>query len=251
LRRMEAERSADSVCLVVPCFNECARLGVEQLRLLAAQDDVSVVLVDDGSTDGTLDLLRSIQRDTPSVTVVAVGRNVGKGEAVRAGLTSSAAQHSAWVGYLDADLSTPVSEIVRLVGIARARTGVDVIMGSRVALLGRDVQRSAFRHYTGRVFATFASIVLRKPVYDTQCGAKLFRRTEAFARSVEAPFHSRWAFDVELLGRLDRAGVPAAAFWEEPLLEWHDVSGSRRTLRASLRASADLLLIRRALGGRR
>ncbi len=247
---MEAVRVADSVCLVMPCFNERSRLRVDQVQLLAAHDRVSMVLVDDGSTDGTLDLLRSIERDTPRVSVIAVAHNAGKGEAVRAGLASPAAQQSSWVGYVDADLSTPVAEIVRLLDIASARTGVDVILGSRVALLGRDVQRSAFRHYTGRIFATLASIVLTKPVYDTQCGAKLFRRTDAFARSIDTPFHSRWAFDVELLGRLHQAGVPASGFWEEPLLEWHDIGESRRTLRASLRASADLLPIWLALRAR-
>jgi dolichyl-phosphate beta-glucosyltransferase len=247
---MESGRVTDSVCLVVPCFNECARLRVDHVRLLTADGRFSVVLVDDGSTDGTLDLLQSIARDTPRVSVLALARNVGKGEAVRAGLASAPALTSLWVGYLDADMSTPVSEIVRLLDIADTKPGIDAILGSRVALLGRDVRRSAFRHYTGRAFATFASIVLSKPVYDTQCGAKLFRRTDAFARSIDEPFRSRWAFDVELLGRMHHAGVPTSGFWEEPLLKWHDVGGSRRTVRASLRASADLLPIWFALRAR-
>ena len=177
--------------------------------MLTADDRVSLVLVDDGSTDRTLDLLRSIERDTSRVTVIALPRNRGKGEAVRAGLVSALAADPSWLGYVDADMATPASEILRLLDVAAGTPGVDVVLGSRVALLGRDVQRSAFRHYTGRVYATLASLVLAKAVYDTQCGAKLFRRTNAFDRSIVAPFRSRWAFDVELLGRLESAGVAA------------------------------------------
>jgi hypothetical protein len=152
-----------------------------------------------------------------------------------------------WLGYLDADMAAPASEILRLVDVAVGNPCVDVVLGSRVALLGRDVQRSVLRHYTGRVFATIASIVLAKPVYDTQCGAKLFRRTDAFDEAIVAPFRSRWAFDVELLGRLESAGVDPSRFWEEPLLIWRDVSGSQRTLLGSVRATFELLPIWRDL----
>ena len=245
---MVAARVASSLHLVVPCFNERTRLAVDQIGVLTADDRVSLVLVDDGSTDRTLDLLRSIERDTASVTVIALPRNGGKGEAVRAGLASALAADPSWLGYVDADMATPASEILRLLDVAAGRPGVDVVLGSRAwRCSGRDVQRSAFRHYTGRVFATLASLVLAKAVYDTQCGAKLFRRTNAFDRSIVAPFRSRWAFDVELLGRLESAGVEPSRYWEEPLLVWHDISGSRRTVRQSIGAAAELLPIWRDL----
>ena len=181
------------------------------------------------------------------MSVVVLERNHGKGEAVRVGLIHASRLGNAWIGYVDADLATPVGEILRLLDIATNSVGIDVVLASRIAMLGRDVRRSAFRHYTGRVFATFASAVLGKPVYDTQCGAKLFRRTAAMDRSIAVPFHSRWAFDVELLGRLDANGVPPSAFREEPLQAWHDIAGSRRRVWASVRATADLLVIRRHL----
>ena len=72
-------------------------------------------------------------------------------------------------------------------------------MGSRVKLLGRSIERKIWRHYTGRIFATAASIVLGIPVYDTQCGAKLFRAGPEIRSCFEQPFHSRWFFDVELI----------------------------------------------------
>lgn len=238
---------AGSVYLVIPCYNERSRLAIEQLGELVADERVALVLVDDGSTDDTLVELRSIEQTLRNITVVSLPHNVGKGEAVRAGLVAASQRDPSWLGYIDADMATPASEVLRLVDIARRADGLDVVLGSRLALLGRNVQRSTFRHYTGRVFATLASIVLDKPVYDTQCGAKLFRRTDAFDRSVAAPFRSRWAFDVELLGRLDAAGVEAHRFWEEPLLVWRDIGGSTRSVTASVLASIDLVRIRRDL----
>jgi glycosyltransferase involved in cell wall biosynthesis len=231
----------------MPCFNERSRLAVDEICSLTSDERVSLVMVDDGSTDSTLELLRALERDAPDIRVIALPGNVGKGEAVRAGLTSALAAMPGWVGYVDADMSTPASEVLRLLDLALATDRFDVVFGARVAMLGRHVQRSPFRHYAGRVFATFASLVLEKAVYDTQCGAKLFRRTEALHRSMSLPFRSRWAFDVELLGRLHVAGVDPSRYWEEPLQVWRDVDGSRRSVAASVRATASLLPIWRDL----
>jgi glycosyltransferase involved in cell wall biosynthesis len=244
---MEAARPAATVHLVMPCFNERSRLAVDEICSLTSDERVSLVMVDDGSTDGTLELLRALERDSHDISVIALPANVGKGEAVRAGLTSALAAKPTWVGYVDADMSTPASEVLRLLDLAQATDRFDVVFGARVAMLGRHVQRSSFRHYAGRVFATLASLVLSKAVYDTQCGAKLFRRTEALHRSISVPFRSRWAFDVELLGRLHAAGIDPSRFWEEPLQVWRDADGSRRSVAASVRATASLLSIWRDL----
>jgi dolichyl-phosphate beta-glucosyltransferase len=98
------------------------------------------------------------------------------------------------------------------------------------------------------VFATFASIFLRIPVYDTQCGAKVFRATPALREALATPFRSSWVFDVELLGRLLRGSptvgpVPLAEFEEMPLREWRDVGGSRLTPFGMARAAADLFVV--------
>jgi dolichyl-phosphate beta-glucosyltransferase len=149
------------------------------------------------------------------------------------------------VGYVDAVLATPPSELLRLAGLAR-EGHFDVVMGSRVQLLGREIKRNHARHYIGRVFATCASLSLRLPVYDTQCGAKLFLRTPALAAAVAEPFTSRWAFDVELLGRLVHppagvAPVEISRIREEPLLTWTDVPGSKLHPLAAVRGGLDLL----------
>jgi len=117
-----------------------------------------------------------------------------------------------------------------------------------VQLLGRTIERRHVRHYVGRVFATCASLSLGLPVYDTQCGAKIFRRSEALLAAIATPFKSRWAFDVELFGRLVRPGhgTPGIALnriWEEPLRAWTDVAGSKLSAVAGLRAAFDLACI--------
>ena len=211
---MEQPSVVASCCLVIPCHDEQDRLDPDAIGRLAGDPRITILLVDDGSTDATPDLLGSLASSHPSVDVVTLGANVGKGEAVRAGFAAARDRGTEWVGFVDADGSTPPEEILRLLDLATARDDLSVVLGARVALLGRRITRSAFRHYSGRVFATFASLVLDIPVYDTQCGAKLFRSAPALDAAIASPFRSRWAFDVELLGRLLRTGTTVEEIWE-------------------------------------
>ena len=235
--------------IVVPCYNESLRLDPEMLRQLAAVGNCDVVAVDDGSTDTTAALLGAVAAADQRVHVLTLARNQGKGEAVRQGLLWAADQGYNIVGFCDADFATPVGDVSRLIGLCAA--GCDVVLGSRVALLGHDVQRSPMRHYAGRVFATATSLVLGFQVYDTQCGAKVFRCGPELRSALTDRFVSRWAFDVELLGRLEQEYSGTDSFLEEPLQHWHDVAGSKVSASSSLRAAADLWRIRKALARRR
>jgi len=247
----------NGAALVVPCYNEAARLdGAPLIALCEARPDLRLVLVNDGSTDGTLQLLQAIAARRPSqVEVLSLPANAGKAEAVRQGLLATLAGSSDLVGFFDADLSTPVTEMVRLLVIMEERK-VAVVTGARVRLLGTDIRRLAVRHYLGRVFATAVSILLDLSVYDTQCGAKVFRRSPALLAALETPFLSRWAFDVELLGRLligtpAAAPVPVADLLEVPLGRWHDVPGSKLSPAAMIGTLKDLAMIHADLARRR
>ena len=234
-------------CLVIPCFQERGRLDIDAVASLV-DDTTSLLLVDDGSTDGTFGVLEELAASHERIDVLRLESNVGKGEAVRSGMRRCLESGGReWVGYVDADMATPATEVRRLLSLARESADIDVLIGARIAMLGRTVQRSPFRHYAGRVFATGASLVLAKPVYDTQCGTKLFRVGPALASALGTPFRSRWAFDVELLGRLAIDGVGAERFHEEPLREWRDAPGSKRGLAPSVRATIDLVNIHRDL----
>lgn len=240
--------------VVFPCFNEAARLDADEVLRLAEQADVR--LVDDGSTDATREVLAAVAaRSGGRVRALANPRNLGKAETVRRQLLAALADGASVVGFLDADLATPVDEMLALVRVL-AETGAEAVTGARVGLSGRDIRRSQARHYAGRVFSTIASLALGTPYYDTQCGAKVFRATPALEAALAEPFVSRWAFDVELLGRL-LAGAPGVApvdpgrLVEHPLATWHDIAGSKLSLREAWTSFAQLARIWRDLARRR
>lgn len=235
--------TSDRRVVVVPCFNEAERLDGAALLALLDDGRTDVVFVDDGSTDATRASLQALVRDRgPRARVVGLDQNGGKGEAVRRGLLAAVDDGAPVVAFLDADLSTPVAEMRRVLAALDDREDVDVAMGARVALLGRAIERSPARHYLGRVFATAASTVLGVRVYDTQCGAKAFRVTAALRDALTTPFSSRWAFDVELLARLLWHG-DSRGFVEVPLASWRDVKGSKLSPKAMVRAGVDLIRI--------
>jgi dolichyl-phosphate beta-glucosyltransferase len=245
---------------IIPCYNEERRLdGSALVDMVDGHAGLSLILVDDGSKDGTRGLLERLAMLRPErITVLALARNGGKAEAVRQGLRAALARPASevgTVGYLDADLSTPTAEATRLLDVLDER-GAAVAIGARVALLGSDIERTASRHYLGRLFASFASLALSARVYDTQCGAKVFRRSPVLEAALEAPFLSRWAFDVELLGRLiagtaSTSGISAHDIVEVPLRTWRDVPGSKLNATAMVGSAKDLALIALDLGRRR
>jgi len=244
--------SVDETTLVIPCFNEMERLHRSYIAALVANPRIRLLLVNDGSTDATLTLLRDLADEHVGVDVLDLVNNRGKADAVRIGMQHAAARGSAVVGYCDADMATPVEELLRLEDLVQHNPSLEVLLATRVALLGHQVDRSIARHYLGRLFATAASAVLNIRVYDTQCGAKFFRNTAALRSAICEPFNSRWAFDVELLGRLLAGGrgqppINPVSILEVPLKVWSDVAGSKLTPMASLRAGADLFVIWRAL----
>ncbi|HSQ66922.1 MAG TPA: glycosyltransferase [Polyangiaceae bacterium] len=224
--------------LVVPCYNEEARLDPARFRALLDMSGFALMFVDDGSTDATPEILAGLRRNDRRASVLRLHANVGKGEAVRLGMVDALARGARVVGYADADLSTPPEELVRLHGALLASDAA-AVTGARVALMGREIVRRHWRHYTGRVFATFASMVLRAPYYDTQCGAKFFRRSALLERALRGSFASRWAFDVELLGRI----LSEAQCIEVPLMRWEHSDGSKLGMASMLRATAELAII--------
>lgn len=237
--------------IVVPCYNEEKRLKTDAFLAYArAHNDIGLLFVDDGSTDGTKGVLEAMQAEAPDrIDVLILEQNGGKAEAVRRGVLHATQQDIESFGYWDADLSTGLDEIEPFLEILTSRAELMLVMGSRVKLLGRRIDRKAMRHYLGRVFATCASMVLDLPVYDTQCGAKLFRNTPATRGAFEEPFISSWIFDVELLARLGKVGRSDATYdthrcvYEKPLLAWIDVAGSKIKLRDWVKAAGELVRI--------
>ncbi len=234
--------------IVIPCYNEVERLRPEAfLDFAGAHPEISFLFVNDGSTDATARVLRELAAKMPGrLEVLELPKNAGKGEAVRQGLLRAFANDLQYVGYWDADLATPLAAILSFVALLDERPGLVMVMGARVQLLGRRIVRRWTRHYLGRVFATAASMTLRLPCYDTQCGAKLFRTTDVVRGVFNKPFISRWIFDVEIIARLvvDGAVDGRAGIYEFPLVQWEDAPGSKIGLSAWWVALKDLWWIR-------
>ncbi len=218
--------------IVVPCYNEELRLPVDQFQQFFSKSEVRFVFVDDGSRDKTLDRLENLRKGREDrVFVLRSPANQGKAEAVRMGLNFALDQGAEYAGFWDADLATPLEAIPEFMAIFAAGPDLDMVFGSRVKLLGRYVHRKTSRHYLGRVFATVVSTLLRLPIYDTQCGAKIFRVRDGTRGLMAEPFRTRWVFDVEILARyirqLGSPKIAAERIYEYPLNAWEDVGGSK------------------------
>jgi dolichyl-phosphate beta-glucosyltransferase len=224
-----------SAVIVVPCYNEENRLDIAGFKnFTTGSHEIGFLFVNDGSTDRTAKLLEGLRSADPvKFTVLHFQENRGKAEAVRQGILTTGDSRPDYVGFWDADLATPLATITKFMDLAESRPELQVVIGSRVKLLGRRIERRRSRHYVGRVFATVVSTMLGLEVYDTQCGAKLFRASPSMYALFQQPFSSRWIFDVEIFARLiqTRRGkdLPQAKdmIYEFPLTEWRDIPGSK------------------------
>ncbi|MCQ2272358.1 MAG: glycosyltransferase [Bacteroidales bacterium] len=201
----------------------------EFIRFASEHPQIDFLFVNDGSTDNTLFVLQQLSEKYEHLHYLNVQPNGGKAEAVRKGMMYAAQNHfSDFIGFWDADLATPLFEIENFVHNIQ-RKDFDIVTGLRLMRLGADVKRKSSRHYLGRCFATTAAIALKLPVYDTQCGAKLYK-TSIVPTLFSEPFITRWLFDVELLARYKKAfGIEQTInkIYEYPVLAWEDVNGSQ------------------------
>jgi glycosyltransferase involved in cell wall biosynthesis len=227
--------------IIVPCLNERSRFPAYATALARACPGALVVSVDDGSSEP----LRA--EDAPAAIRLAYPGNRGKGHAVRHGWDWVAANHPEveLLAFADADGAVPAREIARLLRIMLQSPETSLLAAARVALLGRRVERHPLRHYMGRLFATFSSILLDLPAYDTQCGCKWVRRSAYLSVRNQLSIDG-FAFDVELIAQILRCGGHVQ---EEPV-DWVEQGGSKvGLLRDGMRMAGDLIRLRKSLHG--
>lgn len=237
--------------IIVPCYNEQSRFAKDKFLSFAKRTSgPRFLFVDDGSTDRTAELLAALKQAEPNrFDFLKLNRNYGKAEAIRQAFVSVFENpRYEFIGFWDADLSTPLDLIGSFVEIFERHPKVEMVFGARVKLMGRNIQRRAFRHYSGRVFATLASMVLDLKIYDTQCGAKMFRVTDTLKRIFGQPFKSKWIFDVEILARFLKERKCSRTEAEDlihelPLNKWQDVSGSKLKAKDYCAAFSELIQI--------
>jgi dolichyl-phosphate beta-glucosyltransferase len=183
--------------IVIPAYNESARLGATLERVLAyvhAQGwDAEIIVVNDGSRDNTADIVRSFEKD-PALRLVENPGNRGKGYSVRNGMLNA---RGPIVLFTDADLSSPIEEAPKL--FAALEAGADIAIGSRWLRVETQTQRQPLhRQLFGRIFNLALRLTLGLHFADTQCGFKAFKQT-----AVQAIFPlqkiERWGFDPEIL----------------------------------------------------
>jgi glycosyltransferase involved in cell wall biosynthesis len=229
---------------VIPCFNEAARLG-DTVRstldyLSAASPDAELIVVNDGSTDATPTIVREALSGAKVQTQLLENfPNRGKGAAVRSGLLAAKKP----IGlFFDADLSTPLSEIPKVIEPI-ASGDVDLAFGSRGLdrrLIG--VRQPWRREQAGRVFNLIVRLATGMPFWDTQCGFKAFR-LDVCRPILEKAHTIGFAFDVELLFLAHRAGLRL----REIPVRWNHAEGSKvRVIHDSLRMLREVVALRMA-----
>ncbi len=233
--------------IVIPAYNESARIPATLEAVLACIRanawDAEVVVVNDGSTDSTAQLVRDIARGAPELRLLENPGNRGKGYSVRHGVLQALGDV---VMFTDSDLSAPIEEAERL--FAAIAGGADIAIGSRWMATSRQTHRQPlYRQFFGRCFNAVCRMVMRLPFADTQCGFKAF--TRAAAQTVfQLQTIERWGFDPEILFIALKRGLKVV---EVPVSWAHDERTRMSYLKDGLQMLKELVIVRwNALTGR-
>jgi len=237
--RSVATSESLKVSFVIPAFNEAARIQTSLQRvseyLKSVPYDAEIIVVDDGSTDETVDIVKRL--NIPALRLLRSGVNHGKGYSVRKGVLSATGD---FVLFTDADLSAPIEELEKPLAVALSENA-DAVVGSRgLDMTFIEKHQPTMRESGGRLFNVMVRLMLGLKIYDTQCGFKLFRRTTV-QPAFEKLTTERFGFDPELLFIMSQQGLKI----REVPVHWSHVEGSKvHFLRDGVRMFADLLRIR-------
>ena len=193
------------ISIVIPAYNEALRLpsSLDQIERFATEQrlKLEVIVVDDGSRDGTADVVNRHAARWPQLRLLKAERNAGKGAAVRLGMSAARGRYRV---FSDADLSVPIDDLEKL--LRPLREGAGVAIASR-ALKDSEIElhQPWYRETMGKIFNKLVRIFVLGGVHDTQCGFKAF--TAEVAQRVFPPLQTHgFGFDVEVLYRAQRAG---------------------------------------------
>jgi len=230
------------IAIIIPCYNEERRLKESSLLELLNDNSVTLYLANDGSRDKTLDIITAFSLQNPErCFVLNYTENSGKANTIFKAVNEVLSINVYdYIGYFDADFSTPADEVLRILKELQIKK-YPLIFGSRVLLLNSNINRKWQRHIIGRVIITLINFKFKLGVYDTQCGAKIFSK-EIIPIAFSRPFFTSWLFDVEVFIRLKKENQLAQAC-EFPLKEWRDIEGSKLSWKTSFKIIKELYLL--------
>lgn len=230
------------IAIIIPCYNEEYRLKEILLSELLSITKIDVYLSNDGSKDKTLQKLEAFAAlNSERCFVISFDVNEGKAATIYKAINLvSIKDEYEYLGYFDADFSTPPSEIARIISELNESTP-SFIFGSRVLVLNAVINRKLHRHIIGRIITTLINLKFKIGVYDTQCGAKIFSK-EAIIFAFSDKFYTSWLFDVEVFLRLKKNKVLNQGI-EFPLKQWEDIDGSKLNWKTSFKILNELILL--------
>jgi dolichyl-phosphate beta-glucosyltransferase len=225
IKKSKKSSQNSGLTIVIPSFKEAERLPLFLSTLTKNMpNDISYIIVDDGSPIDDFNLLCERVKPflNPNVSLLRYDINRGKGGAIEFGLEHA---NTEYVGFLDADGSIPHYEVINLWEYTKSNLHLDLILSSRIKLLGKQIDRSIKRHISGRIFVTYLNFLFNVPVYDSQCGFKIFKLS--LYNSIKSKIiNKRWLWDTELLILSYLNGFKCA----EVAIDWKDVQGSKINL---------------------
>ncbi len=219
---MQTQNSEIQVSIIIPAFNEQNRIIPTLNEMIeyfqSSFPSFEIIVVDDGSYDNTAECIRNFKQDKDNIDIVCLGKNSGKGAAVRKGIEVSKGQ---LLLYMDADGATPISEYVKLHDAITK--GADIAIGSRaLPSTQTKVTSSLHRICLGRIFNFFANLMAVPEIQDTQCGFKLFK-AEAGKTIFSKQKLNGFSFDVEVLFLAHKLGYKVS----EVAVNWNNKPGTK------------------------
>jgi len=234
--------------IIIPCYNEEKRLNVRAFfNFINQKNNYHLCFVNDGSKDDTVTVLKDMQSQHPNkISVIDIKKNSGKATAVRSGAKYLYNRNDIeFIGFIDADLSTDFNDFKELLKTLRTNSRLSMVFGSRAKNQSEGIKKDTTRALFSKMIKLLIFFILRLPIEDTQCGAKVFRTT-LVPILFNKRFFSRWLFDVEMFLRMKKhfgKAIILHKIYEQPLQRWVHMEDSKLGIKDSLKIPYRLLSI--------